>query len=410
MLELDGRDRRRPRGRAHPDGTLRAPRADRPQEREGRGHRGRPPLRGADHRRHPTRVPRRRASWPRSRALGPGEGRARQDGAGASGPVDADHASGSSTRSTGPSTTPTASRCSASASRWSSAAGRSSASSTTRRATSSSPRDRRARRQARRVAHPPPGEGELIDAVISLALPGRGFARRERRDPQGRPRDARSWAAPRSRWRTSPTAASTPSSRGAGCRSGTSPRPASIAAEAGATVTDGRGGPWFDLARRSRAIGIVAAPPPTTPRSWRCSDDPCRTRSITRCSSFASSTVPSTSTARIRLRGDRPRGRHDGVPTAKGSDNHHDLGLLALGPEAPRPPRGSTGLYHLAWEVPTIDDLAAAASTLSELRALVGASDHGATKSLYGRDPDGNEFEVMWLVPRDAWGSTSHGV
>ena len=59
---------------------------------------------------------------------------------------------------------------------------------------------------------------------------------------------------------------------------------------------------------------------------------------------------------------------------AKGSENHHDLGLLALGPEAPRPPRGSTGLYHLAWEVPTIDDLAAAASTLSEFRALVGAS------------------------------------
>ena len=31
-------------------------------------------------------------------------------------------------------------------------------------------------------------------------------------------------------------------------------------------------------------------------------------------------------------------------------------------------------------------------------------SDHGATKSLYGRDPDGIEFEVMWLVPRDHWG------
>jgi catechol-2,3-dioxygenase len=89
---------------------------------------------------------------------------------------------------------------------------------------------------------------------------------------------------------------------------------------------------------------------------------------------------------------------------AHGSTNHHDLGLLALGPQAPRPPRGSTGLYHLAWEVPTIDDLAAAARVLSELRALSGASDHGATKSLYGHDPDGNEFEVMWMVPRELWG------
>ncbi|HXG41092.1 MAG TPA: VOC family protein [Candidatus Limnocylindrales bacterium] len=89
---------------------------------------------------------------------------------------------------------------------------------------------------------------------------------------------------------------------------------------------------------------------------------------------------------------------------AKGSENHHDLGLLALGPGAPRPPRGSTGLYHLAWEVPRIEDLAAAAEVLSREGALTGASDHGATKSVYGRDPDGNEFEIMWLVPRAEWG------
>ena len=89
---------------------------------------------------------------------------------------------------------------------------------------------------------------------------------------------------------------------------------------------------------------------------------------------------------------------------ARGGTNHHDLGLMALGPEAPGPPRGSTGLYHLAWEVPTIEDLADAARVLSEERALVGASDHGVSKSLYGRDPDGNEFEIMWRVPREDWG------
>lgn len=86
------------------------------------------------------------------------------------------------------------------------------------------------------------------------------------------------------------------------------------------------------------------------------------------------------------------------------SDNHHDLGLFQVGASAPRPPRGATGLYHLAWEVGTIDDLAAMRRTLKELGALVGMSDHGATKSLYAVDPDGNEFEVMWAVPREAWG------
>ena len=31
--------------------------------------------------------------------------------------------------------------------------------------------------------------------------------------------------------------------------------------------------------------------------------------------------------------------------------------------------------------------------------ALVGASDHGTTKSLYAKDPDGLEFEVVWVIP-----------
>jgi catechol-2,3-dioxygenase len=89
---------------------------------------------------------------------------------------------------------------------------------------------------------------------------------------------------------------------------------------------------------------------------------------------------------------------------AAGSANHHDLGLFALGPNAPGPEPGRVGLYHLAWEVGRIEDLADAADTLQRLGALAGASDHGATKSLYGKDPDGNEFEVMWAVPRDEWG------
>ena len=89
---------------------------------------------------------------------------------------------------------------------------------------------------------------------------------------------------------------------------------------------------------------------------------------------------------------------------ASGSENHHDLGLFAVGPNAPSPERGRVGLYHLAWEVPTIDELARASEVLSQEGALVGQSDHGATKSLYARDPDGNEFEVMWMVPREQWG------
>jgi catechol-2,3-dioxygenase len=89
---------------------------------------------------------------------------------------------------------------------------------------------------------------------------------------------------------------------------------------------------------------------------------------------------------------------------AKGSDNHHDLGLLGLGNRAKRAAPGTTGLYHLAWQVGNIHELAAAREVLLKEGALSGESDHGATKSLYGADPDGNEFEIMTLLPREEWG------
>ena len=38
------------------------------------------------------------------------------------------------------------------------------------------------------------------------------------------------------------------------------------------------------------------------------------------------------------------------------------------------------------------DELEQARMTLAELGAFTGESSHGATKSVYGADPDGNEF------------------
>jgi catechol-2,3-dioxygenase len=55
--------------------------------------------------------------------------------------------------------------------------------------------------------------------------------------------------------------------------------------------------------------------------------------------------------------------------------------------------------YHLAWEVDTLAELERLAGVLAEAGALVGASDHGTTKSLYAKDPDGLEFEVVWIIP-----------
>ena len=95
---------------------------------------------------------------------------------------------------------------------------------------------------------------------------------------------------------------------------------------------------------------------------------------------------------------------------ANGSDNHHDLGLFGIGEQAPLPGRGDrVGLYHLAWEVDTLPDLVSAREALAEADALTGESDHGNSLSLYAQDPDGNEFEVFWMVPREEWASRGFG-
>ena len=87
---------------------------------------------------------------------------------------------------------------------------------------------------------------------------------------------------------------------------------------------------------------------------------------------------------------------------APGSARHHDLGVFTVGNRPSAPPQ-SPGLYHLAWQVSTVDDLVPIRASLLAEGALVGESDHGVSKSLYGRDPDGIEFEVMWSVPSEQW-------
>jgi catechol-2,3-dioxygenase len=88
---------------------------------------------------------------------------------------------------------------------------------------------------------------------------------------------------------------------------------------------------------------------------------------------------------------------------APGSTNDHDLGTFQIGSGAgpSTAGRATVGLYHLAWEVDTLDELVRIRELLIERGALVGASDHITTKALYARDPDGIEFEVSWLLPAD---------
>jgi catechol-2,3-dioxygenase len=94
---------------------------------------------------------------------------------------------------------------------------------------------------------------------------------------------------------------------------------------------------------------------------------------------------------------------------ANASDNHHDIAFFTVGPDAGPPTDGRfVGLYHVAWQVPTMEDLVDVRERLLAAGALVGQSDHGPSKSLYAKDPDGLEFEVMYLTPADSWGAEEH--
>jgi catechol-2,3-dioxygenase len=90
---------------------------------------------------------------------------------------------------------------------------------------------------------------------------------------------------------------------------------------------------------------------------------------------------------------------------APGTANDHDLGLFQLDGASAIPPGAPprTGLYHLAWEVGTLAELNEIRRRLTSRGALVGASDHRVSKSLYAKDPSGIEFEVMWRVPAEDW-------
>jgi catechol 2,3-dioxygenase-like lactoylglutathione lyase family enzyme len=111
---------------------------------------------------------------------------------------------------------------------------------------------------------------------------------------------------------------------------------------------------------------------------------------------------------------DSPKSRYAFL-RAPDSDNHHDLAMFAVrdepgGPEARRATYGGgkVGMHHLAWEVPTLDELEAIRARLEERGCLISVQDHGCNKSVYGVDPNGIDVEIMWLVPGELWGEQEH--
>ena len=90
---------------------------------------------------------------------------------------------------------------------------------------------------------------------------------------------------------------------------------------------------------------------------------------------------------------------------------HHHIGLNTWESEGGSPPpRGLTGLYHVAIRYPDRAALADALRRLLDAKIpLEGAADHGVSEALYLRDPDGNGIELYWDRPRDEWPRDAKG-
>lgn len=88
-------------------------------------------------------------------------------------------------------------------------------------------------------------------------------------------------------------------------------------------------------------------------------------------------------------------------------DSSHELALTAVGEDAPGPDADRVGMYHFAWEMESFDDLRKLHRELGEKNVTIaGLGDHGISTGVYFFDPDGNEIEVFYELPRDRWPET----
>jgi catechol 2,3-dioxygenase len=76
--------------------------------------------------------------------------------------------------------------------------------------------------------------------------------------------------------------------------------------------------------------------------------------------------------------------------------NHHDLAVMAVGPDAPAPLETAVGLAHVAFKIgDSLDTLRVAKAELDAHGVPIrGIRDHRVSQSIYAEDPDGNVIEL----------------
>jgi catechol-2,3-dioxygenase len=82
----------------------------------------------------------------------------------------------------------------------------------------------------------------------------------------------------------------------------------------------------------------------------------------------------------------------------------HDLATQEIGDDAPGPQQNRVGMYHMAWQVESIEELENFHRKLKEHDVkIVGYGEHGVAFGIYFLDPDDNEIEVTYELPKEQW-------
>jgi catechol-2,3-dioxygenase len=91
------------------------------------------------------------------------------------------------------------------------------------------------------------------------------------------------------------------------------------------------------------------------------------------------------------------RGRHGDAVAFLGvrEDASHELALFAMSADSPGPEANRVGMYHLAWEMASFEDLQQLHSRLLEQHVTITGYSNGQSNVMF-LDPDGNELEAVW--------------
>ena len=85
-------------------------------------------------------------------------------------------------------------------------------------------------------------------------------------------------------------------------------------------------------------------------------------------------------------------------------DTSHELALMSTDQIRSIAGKDPIGLYHFAWEMDSLEDLQQIYQKIknSDIK-VVGIGDHGISIGVYILDPDGNQVEIFYELPKSEW-------